>query len=98
MFLVTLSQSGPRWDYAQPLEGQSMWAAHAEFMDALVDRGFVVLGGPLNDARVVLAVAAASAEQIRETLAQDPWSGSHLHLEAIEPWTIRLDGTRRASA
>jgi myo-inositol catabolism protein IolC len=92
MFHVVLSQSGPEWDRFQPLEGQSGWREHAAFMDELVDRGFVVLGGPVPGHRVVHAVEAASEEEIRSTLASDPWSGSHLVIESIEPWTIRLDG------
>ncbi|HLK41771.1 MAG TPA: hypothetical protein VKV34_00400, partial [Thermoleophilia bacterium] len=70
---------------------------HAAFMDALVDDGFLVLGGPLGDEhRVIHAVEAASEAEVRERLARDPWSGSHLEVTAVEPWTIRLDGRRRA--
>jgi uncharacterized protein YciI len=95
MFHVVVSRSGPEWDRAQPLEGQSGWDAHAAFMDDLVDRGFIVLGGPLDDElRVVHAIEAESAEAVRATLARDPWSESHLRIEAIEPWTIRLDARR----
>jgi hypothetical protein len=66
-------------------------------MDGLVEAGFVVLGGPLGDElRVVHAVEADSEQAVRDTLARDPWSGTHLEVEAVEPWTIRLDG-RRAS-
>jgi hypothetical protein len=62
-------------------------------MDALVDDGFLVLGGPLADEhRVVHVVEAGSEEAVRATLARDPWSGTHLVVDAIEPWTIRLDG------
>jgi hypothetical protein len=51
-----------------------------------------VLGGPLaGDGRVAHAVEAASPEAVRETLARDPWSETHLRVESIEPWTIRLD-------
>jgi len=65
-------------------------------MDDLVDRGFLVLGGPLSDEfRVVHAVEAESEPAIRATFARDPWSGSHLRVESVEPWTIRLDGRRR---
>jgi hypothetical protein len=64
-------------------------------MDGLVEAGFVVLGGPLADElRVVHAVEADSEQAVRDTLARDPWSGTHLEVEAIEPWTIRLDGRR----
>ena len=98
MFLVTLTRSGPDWDPSLPLEGQSEWQAHASFMDELVEIGFVVLGGPLADEhRVVLAVECESEDEIRATLARDPWSGSHLEIDTIEPWTIRLD-SRRARA
>jgi hypothetical protein len=92
MFLVFLRRSGPQWDPSLPMEEQSDWDAHASFMDGLVDDGFIVLGGPLDDVRTAHAVEAASEEEIRATLARDPWSESHLVVDSIEPWTIRLDG------
>jgi glyoxylase I family protein len=65
-------------------------------MEALVDDGVVVLGGPLADGeRVVLIVEATSEDDVRTLLAGDPWSGTHLVLEAIDPWSIRLDGRER---
>lgn len=93
MFFVVERRSGPDWDASRPLEEQSGWDAHAAFMDGLVASGFVVLGGPLADAhRVILAVEAASEEEVRTTLAGDPWSESHLVVASVEPWTVRLDG------
>ena len=92
MFLVIVTRSGPGYDHARPLEEQSGWDQHAAFMDGLVDDGFLVLGGPLADERrVAHAVEAASEDEVRATLARDPWSGSHLRVESVEPWTIRLD-------
>ncbi len=96
MFHVVLLRSGPQWDPSLPLEEQSGWDEHAAFMDGLVDDGFIVLGGPLFDEhRVVHAVEAESEMAIRETLSSDPWSGTHLEVGAIEPWTIRLDSRGR---
>jgi uncharacterized protein YciI len=93
MYLVIVSRSGPEWDAAKPLEEQSGWGDHAEFMDNLVEQGVIVLGGPLEDElRVAHAIEAESADAIRATLANDPWSESHLRIESIEEWTIRLDG------
>ena len=93
MFLVMLRRSGPDWDPLRPLEQQPGWQAHASFMDGLVDAGFVILGGPLADEeRVVYAFEAESQEAVRATLAQDPWNESHLVIETVEPWTVRLDG------
>jgi hypothetical protein len=95
MFLVVRLRSGPQWDPSRPLEEQSGWAAHASFMDGLVDEGFVVLGGPLADEhRVVLAVEAQSEDAVRAAFARDPWSETHLRVDSIEPWTIRLDARR----
>jgi hypothetical protein len=92
-FFVVLRRTGPQWDPARRLEEQEGWDEHAAFMDGLVDRGFVILGGPLADeVRVVLAVEASSVEGVRATLAEDPWSGSHLVVDSVEPWTVRLDG------
>jgi len=78
------------------MEQQTGWQAHAAFMDALVEQGFVVLGGPLADeVRVVLAIEADTEDSVRETLAADPWSGTHLVIDAVEPWRIRLDARRK---
>jgi hypothetical protein len=91
-FLVVLDRSGPEWDASRTLEEQSGWVAHAAFMDALVADGFVILGGPLADERrVVHAVAASSEAEVRETLARDPWHGTHLVIDTIDEWTLRLD-------
>ena len=94
-FFVVLRRRGPQWDPSRSLEEQSGWVAHASFMDELVDAGFVVLGGPLGDEdRVVLVVEAESEDAVRATLAQDPWSETHLWIDTIDPWTIWLDGRR----
>jgi uncharacterized protein YciI len=96
MFLVVVLRSGPEWQPLLSLEEQSGWVEHASFMDGLVDTGFIVLGGPLADEhRVAHVVEASSEEAVRETLARDPWSETHLRIDTIDPWTIRLDGRSR---
>ena len=93
MFLVVLTRDGPQWAPSRPLEEQSDWLVHAAFMDELVEAGVIVLGGPLVDEhRVVHAIEAKSVDAVRATLAGDPWSETHLRLDTIDPWTIRLDG------
>jgi uncharacterized protein YciI len=94
-FLVVLRRAGPEWDRSLPMEEQSGWEAHAEFMDGLVDQGFLVLGGPLSDeVRVAHVVEAESEAAVRTTLGRDPWSESHLLIDAIERWRLRLDARR----
>ena len=96
MFFVVERRSGPEWDPSRAMEEQSRWEEHARFMDGLVEEGFVVLGGPLADEhRVVLAIEAGSEQDVRATLARDPWSETHLVVASVEPWTIRLDGRAR---
>jgi uncharacterized protein YciI len=91
MFLVILHRSGPDYDLSKPLEEQLGWQDHAAFMDQLVDDGFILLGGPLSDeVRTAHAVRASSEDEVRATLARDPWSGSHLVIDSIDAWTIRL--------
>ena len=91
MFLVVLRRSGPEWQAGKPMEEQSGWEEHAAFMDGLVDDGFIVLGGPLGDeVRTAHAVEARSEDEICATLARDPWSETHLVIDSIDPWTIRL--------
>jgi len=91
LFEVVQRQRGPAWDLARPMEEQVGWDEHAAFMNALVERGFVALGGPVgDDGRVLLIVRAAGEEEIRGTLAEDPWSDDLLLIASIETWTIRL--------
>ncbi len=98
MFFVVLRRSGPQWDRSKRLEEQSGWTEDAAFMDGLVKSGFVLLGGPPADEhRVVLAVESESEDAVRATLARDPWSETHLRLDSIDQWTIRLDGRRSRS-
>lgn len=93
MFCVVIRRSGPKWNPSLRLEQQVDWSAHASFMDALVHDGFVVLGGPLADEdRVVLAIEAESEADVRQRLGRDPWSGTHLVIDSVDQWNIRLDG------
>jgi hypothetical protein len=95
MFHVVLRQAGPEFDPALPLEEQSGWPEHAAFMDSLVEDGNLVFGGTLPNGRTAHAMEASSEEELRRIWARDPWYTSHLVLEELEPWTIRLDGRNR---
>jgi hypothetical protein len=90
LFVVT-NLHGPAWDPARGLREQAAWDAHAEFMDALVEDGFVALGGPLGTERALLVVAADSEREVRERLAQDPWVPMDLlGVESVQPWQVLL--------
>lgn len=97
-YAVRLVRGGP-WDWSRGLGEQQGWDEHAQFMDALVDEGFILLGGPLDGDRETLHVIRASSEQeIRGRLARDPWSRNNmLSIKSIERWTILLDGRARTA-
>ena len=42
-------------------ESPEQWDEHAAFMNALVDDGFVVLGGPLGDEGKILLIIKAQS-------------------------------------
>jgi len=90
LFLLVRTQNGPEWDPAKPMEEQTLWQEHAEYVDALADSGFFLFGGPSVYPRVAFAVSAESEDELRAELARDPWHDSHLVVESVEPWTIRV--------
>jgi hypothetical protein len=68
-------------------------------MDALVEQGFVVLGGPIGEGDgedALLIVDAADEDEVRSRLASDPWSGTILVVESVEPWQVWLGEVARA--
>jgi hypothetical protein len=91
LFAVIRSR-GPAWNDSLPLDSQVAWAAHAAFMNGLLDERFIVLGGPLEGTRDVLLVVRATDEaEIRERLAADPWTQNGLLvLTQTSPWGLRL--------
>jgi len=79
---------------------QAEWEAHAQFMDALADAGFILAGGPLggeDDARRVLHVVSARDKvAVEAKLAEDPWTAMGLlETVSIEPWTVLLGSVKK---
>lgn len=50
-------QHGGPWDWSKGLRDQELFDEHARFLDGLVDGGFSILGGPLDERDVLLVVA-----------------------------------------
>ena len=94
MYFAVHRVRGPAWNASRPLREQALWREHADFMNALVAAGFVVLGGPLGRGEeVLLVIESNSAEAVRARLGEDPWSAAGLlEVARVEPWTILLDG------
>ncbi|HZO78165.1 MAG TPA: hypothetical protein VFB39_08980 [Solirubrobacteraceae bacterium] len=92
-FAVRVERGGP-WDWSRGLREQDGFEEHARFMDALVDEGFIVLGGPIEGGREVLhAISASSEDEVRTRLAEDNWArNGMLTVKSVEQWTVLLDG------
>ena len=88
---------GPGWNDSQPLAGQVDWRCHADFMNALLADGFVLLGGPLDGTPdVLLIVRAADEAAIEARLAADCWAVKDLlRIRQITPWSLRLGALGR---
>jgi len=86
--------NGPNYDDSRGRRDQDAWTEHAAFMDRLLDDGFVIMGGPLEDGRQVLhIVEAADKQEVMERLAGDPWEPMGiLRTYRIQRWHVWLDG------
>ena len=90
---VVISSAGPNRDFSKDTLEQPFWGEHAAFIDALVDEGFILMGGPLVDEDGALLVFNAEDEnEVREKLKNDPWMQQGiLKLESVKRWQIFID-------
>jgi uncharacterized protein YciI len=96
VFAVTTAR-GPNWLHDCGIREQPAWDEHARFFDGLVERGIVVLGGPIRskggDDVALLAVEAADEEELRSIFGDDPWATNGvLRIKEVRAWTLWLDG------
>jgi hypothetical protein len=89
---AVLNTRGPRWNHSLSMEEHEGWRTHADFMNALVAEGFIVLGGPLDGTRDVLLIVRAESEvEAERRPAPDVWiPNGFLERRWIAPWTLRL--------
>ena len=91
-YYAVTREPGVNWDASLALREQQNWDEHAVFMNALVEDGFVVLGGPLGDGgKILLIIDAESEQEIDARLADDPWTPlGLLRVAKVEHWEILL--------
>jgi uncharacterized protein YciI len=95
VFAVTTAR-GTRWDHARGIREQPYWEQHAAFADELVNRGVIILGGPIggdSEDLALLAVQAADEQAVRSAFDPDPWTVHQVfRIKQIRPWSLWLDG------
>jgi uncharacterized protein YciI len=89
---AVIREPGAGWDRSRAMREQDAWDAHADFMDALAESGFIVLGGPLaGGPQVLLIVEARDEAEVRARFDADPWvPPDRLRISSVEPWEILL--------
>lgn|GEM_PF-334379 len=92
MLYVVLRRGGRDWRAGVGPREQSEWTSHAAFMDGLVRRGVVRLGGPIDGKGGTLLVCETASEPaVREVVDGDPWSARGiLETEAVYAWEVLL--------
>ena len=97
---LVVREPGRLWLPQRPLDPQPDWPAHAEFMDGLFRAGRLLFGGPLREVagKVVLVMAAAGRDEVRELLERDPWqTGAVIRTVSVTTWDWAREASRRAA-
>jgi uncharacterized protein YciI len=94
--IAVFLRPGSNWNANLPVREQADWDEHARFMDALFDKGTVILAGPFADrsgSMVILSVE--SVEDARGIFLEDPWTQKEiLVVRDAKEWTIFLDARK----
>ena len=82
-------RAGPTWTSGSVRE-QPDWDAHAEFVDALIERGTFVMGGPFSDNSGSMSLLEGiDAAEARRILEDDPFMKNGVFvLEEIREWNV----------
>ena len=85
-------RAGPTWTSGSVRE-QPDWDAHAEFVDALIERGTFVMGGPFSDNSGSMSLLEGiDADEARRILEDDPFMKNGVFvLEEIREWNVFVD-------
>ena len=92
MRLMVRFRAGPTWTSGSVRE-QPDWDAHAEFVDALIERGTFVMGGPFSDNSGSMSLLEGiDADEARRLIEDDPFMKNGVFvLEEIREWNVFVD-------
>ena len=99
VFAVTTAK-GANWDHARDIREQPFWDQHAAFAEGLVDRGVIILGGPVgsddDEDIALMAVEASDEDALRLVFDADPWAVHQVfRIKDVRTWRLWLDGRAR---
>jgi uncharacterized protein YciI len=90
--VVVLWRAGPTWTSGSVRE-QPRWDEHAEFIDALIENGTFVMGGPFADNSGSMSLLeGVSVDEARQIIAQDPFVENGVFvLDELREWDVFVD-------
>jgi uncharacterized protein YciI len=93
--VIVIFRAGPTWESGPP-EDQPGWAAHADWVDALIENGTFVMGGPLTDnSGSVSLLEGLPAAEAKELVLTDPFVVNGVfELDSVRDWTVYVDELR----
>jgi uncharacterized protein len=85
-------KAGPTWTSGPP-DDQPGWDEHAVFIDDLVERGIMVMGGPFPDNSGSLSVFEnVDEDEARALVANDPFVANGVFVLAeVRAWNVYVD-------
>ena len=85
-------RAGPTWTTGTPDE-QPGWDAHADFVDDLVVRNLMVMGGPFADnSGTMIVLENVGEDEARELVAGDPFVANGVfELDEVRAWNVWVD-------
>jgi uncharacterized protein YciI len=91
--IVVRVRAGPTWADGGPPEVQPGWDEHEAFVDALVDQGTIVMGGPLSDySGSIVILEGITRDDARALMDKDPFVRNGVFMvEDIKEWTVYVD-------
>ena len=90
--VVVVWRAGPTWTSGGVRE-QPRWDEHAAFIDALIEDGTFVMGGPFADNSGSLSLLeGVTADEAREIIAKDPFVENGVFvLDDLREWDVFVD-------
>jgi len=90
--VVVRWRAGPAWTNGGVRE-QPGWDAHADYIDALIEQGTFVMGGPFADNSGSLSLLeGVDEEEARRIIAEDPFVANGVFvLEDLREWDVFVD-------
>lgn len=90
--VIVMIGRGAAWGDGPP-EAQSDWDEHAAWIDTLVERGTIVMGGPFSDySGAMLVVEGIGVEEAEPLFATDPFVQNGVFVVAdVREWTNYVD-------